>query len=56
MYRNRVLAVSLYGCGELGNESNIDILLGSSATPQPILALLGNDDFVANFVLKNWRL
>ena len=41
--------------GELGIESNIDFLLGSSATPLPIFASIGSDDFVAKFVLKNWR-
>ena len=39
--------------GELGNESNIDVLPGSSATPTPIFASIENDDFVAKFVLKN---
>ena len=41
--------------GELGNESNIDVLLGSSATPPPIFALVGKDSFVAKFVLKIMR-
>ena len=42
--------------GELGNESNINAFLGSSATPPPIFASIGTDDFfVAKFVLKNWR-
>ena len=41
--------------GELGNESNIDLLSGSSATPLPIFASIGNDDFVAKLVLKNRR-
>ena len=41
--------------GELGNESNIDVLLRSSATPPPIFASIGNDNFVAKFVSKKWR-
>ena len=39
--------------GKLGNESNIDVLLGSSATSPQVFASIGNDDFVAKFVLKN---
>ena len=37
--------------GELGNESNIDVLLliGSSATPPSIFASIENDSFVAKF-------
>ena len=41
--------------GELGNERNIDALLGSSATPPPIFPSVGNDDFVVKVVLKNRR-
>ena len=43
--------------GELSNASSVDVplLKGSSATPPPIFASIGNDDFVAKFVLKNWR-
>ena len=47
MYENRVLAIYLDG-SRSGNESYIDLLLGSSATPPPIFALIGNNDFVAN--------
>ena len=47
--------------GELGNESinnvyrYVLLLIGSSATPAPIFGSVGNDDFVAKFVLKNRR-
>ena len=39
--------------GELGNETNIDLLGSSTITMStPNFALIGNDDFVTNLVLK----
>ena len=38
--------------GELGNETNIGLLLGCSAMSPPNFALIGNDDFITKLVLK----
>ena len=38
--------------GELGNETNVDLVLGSSAMSPPNFALIVNDDFITNLVLK----
>ena len=40
--------------GELGNESHVGLLVGSSAKYSPIFALVGIDDFNTNFVLSSW--
>ena len=39
--------------GQLGNETNIDLLLGSSTISPTNLALIGNDDFITNLVSKS---
>ena len=38
--------------GELGTDTNIGLLVGSSAISPPTFALIGNDDFISNFALK----
>ena len=53
--KNKYIYIYILIGGGLGNESNIDVLLGSSARPVPIFASIGNEDFVAKFVLKNRR-
>lgn len=40
--------------GELGADTNGGLLVGSAAMPPPIFALIRNDHFFTNFVLKNW--
>ena len=53
MYGNRVLRYLLVG-GELGTETNIGLLVGSSAMSPQFFAFIGNDDFITNCVLKSW--
>ena len=43
---------SLMG-GELGNETHVGLLVGSSAKSSAFFALIGIDDFNTNFVLNS---
>ena len=45
----RYIFMGLMGV-ELGTETNISLLVGFSAMFPPIFALIGNDNFLPNFV------
>ena len=39
--------------GELGNETQVGLLVGSSGRSSPIFALIGIDGFTGNFVFNS---